>query len=129
MCDSGSGYFYNIETQPLTVDAVHTYQSKSGVLAHLEDVLGVKVDVSASTGVISTPYSKNSFIYKGTTDGIYQLPNPIGNHGREVFIINKTSFDLKIEGELWDFSTQTEIDVSTGATLYLFCDGEHWATY
>lgn len=39
MCDYNSGSFYSLQTAGLTSDRTHTFQDKSGTLAHLDDVL------------------------------------------------------------------------------------------
>lgn len=73
--------------------------------------------------------NKTTFIYKEEEEGTYNLPDAELNKSRELFIINKSDFDLNVVGNLWLFGEVSSTVLDMKNTLYLFSDGEHWATY
>lgn len=113
------------------------YQKNLATVGHLEYLYRVMlttancapVNATLPTGNIDGSCSKNTFKYKGTTDGVYQLPDPATYPTNGIFVINKTDFLLTIEGEIWDFTHTSQREIQSGEIAYFISDGEHWTIY
>lgn len=84
---------------------------------------------TSDDGEITSEYAKNIFIYKGTTDGNYDLPIASANKGIEIFIVNKSDYNLTVSGDIWDSGEVTSKIVSSSSTYHLISDGDHWVNF
>lgn len=107
----------------------HLEYIMSRLIATSNSIAGKPVIATAPTGDIEGIYAKNTFIYKGTQDGEYQLPDPVTYSTNGVFVINKSEYTLTVKGEIFDFTPETEKDVLAGEIVYFISDGEHWTKF
>lgn len=116
----------------------HRNLATVGHLIWLADIMSSRIDSSVGavviatnpTGSIAGNFSKNTFRYEGTQDGVYQLPDPTTYPTNGIFVINKTtSYLLTLEGDIWDFAHTNQREVQAGEIAYFISDGAHWTVY
>lgn len=116
-----------LATAELGVTSDTYYEDKEELdFPQVIDVLGEVQILSNSSGNINATHSKNQFIYKGTANGNYELPDPSENINKELMIINKSTFNLNVNGDIFEESDVATTLLDPGMSKYLISDGETW---